>query len=449
MNVLIVSDHFTNENIPEQGDDINTRCISWNDGKIKYAQSEFHVVIVDVSFSHSRANLDSIKGVYLDIENWLPKLIKSEGFILIVICGYEDKEIFDFDYVNEEENEDNQNYPGAFNTSASIHNRETEIRQKRTYAFISKIDENTYTLIDYVPEGSMFDPPVIPLFKEYFNNVEHFFITYPDMTDISIKPISKTQGIGNAYISFEKRLKNGFIVYLPGYNYLRKQDAFAALMNICKLYFEKQMNRLNDAQKKDFESDVPEWVNNYKIARHVDLPSEIQKLNEEKEFYEKICFLLYGKDPSLECSVKLVFEDLGMDVSKSPEGESFDLICNLKEESLEFFIEITGSNYSSGAKKVKQIMDFRYHFPDKKIILLVNSFCNLDLPERSKKESFPLKVINGLKPFDVLLLTTVDLYFLWKAVKEGDKKELEVLKLIQNSKGVFQYSKKKSNIGGG
>ncbi|MBI5208296.1 MAG: hypothetical protein HY934_10995 [Candidatus Firestonebacteria bacterium] len=410
MNILIISDQFSN--IDSAGINEPLNFINWNDGEIGRSLNEFHIIIVDLSFPQSRTNLNSIKDRYKDMENKLNKeLINNDGLILLVVCGYEHKELFFI-----EENE-----------------------KRFTYQFLQKIDKETYEKFEFVPNGENFTTPTNPYFKGYFCNVKHFYLTINhDPLYENIVPISKTTGVGNVCTAFTKKSGNGFIILLPGYDLSKKEDSFKSLLKICRIYFEKQQNIIYEKEKAESESFVPEWVHKYKVDRHKNIPDEILNLEDEEKCFDRICFLLYGKDIGLEDEVKFVFEKLGMNVKKSEEGESIDLICTYKD--ITFYIEITGSNHSINIenKKIGQTIDFKSKNPNEKVILLANTFSNLDLEERVAKNNFTEKVINALNHNDILMLTTFDLYFLWKRVFDKCMTNEEIIKLIVEAKGEFQ-----------
>lgn len=433
MNILLISDQLS-------GNDKNIKLISWSEGRIEPSLNEFHIIVIDLSFPQTRTNLNAIKDTYLDLESKLTKsLIESDGIVLFIICGYEDKEIFNYkeNIIIPEEGK----YPGSLSGDQPDERTENVEKNKKTYEFLTKIDLQASDRIEFVPKGTRFIPPTNPTFKDYFKNVEQFFLTLTmDDTFEDMSPISKTAGVGNAYISFERRLDKGFIIFLPGYNPDKREAAFNSLLNICEVYFEKQQTVKNENEKAKFRGFIPEWVHKYRVDRHKHIPDEIERLKNEEECFDRICYLLYGKDYRLEEEVKLVFEEIGMDVKKSHRGESIDLICSLEDLSLEFFIEVTGTNHSINieSKKVGQVVDFKTKYPNKKVILLANTFCNLDLLERIKRDSFAEKVRNALTRLDILMLTTVDLYFLWKYVYEKKFTNVEALRLIQEQQGIFK-----------
>lgn len=436
MNILLISDQLPNKRSP--GIDV----VSWNEGKIKYSFNEYHILIIDLSFPKTWANLNPIKDLYLSLEGKLNKdLINKDGLILFVICGYEDKPIFNYEF--SEVPEEGERYPGFSSSREEIDDIQENGKiinvPKNTYEFFKKIDLETFDRIEFTLRGNKFTKPANPYFRKYFDNVEYFFLTLPwDDSFTSISPISKAAGIGNALVSFERRLGKGFIIFLPGY--CQSNDAFEALLEICQIYYNKQQNAIYEERKRNDEFNIPQWVNEYKTDRHKAIPIEIDELEEEKKYFDRILYLLYGKHIRMENEVKLVLEDLGMTVLKTEKGESIDLIATLEEYSLEFFIEVTGSNHSVNieSKKVNQVIGYKAKHPEKKVILLANAFCNLHLTERIGKENFAEKVVDALGRFDILMMTTFDLYFLWKNVYKKKADKLYVLRLIENCREIFQ-----------
>jgi hypothetical protein len=437
VNILILSDNFTKDSEPEKAQNIDIEYVTWTEERMGSFINEFHVVIMDLNFSSKRTTFSPVRDLYLYVENELKrKMIEEEGLVVVVICGHKDEKLFDYDILEEAEPGDSGKYRTGTYTEPEPQKKPGE---KRTYSFLSKIDMDSYEVIEFAPIGRRYTPPDSKLFRDYFDNVECFYLTLPAENNDNLSVISKAQGVGSRPVSFERRIGKGSIIYLPKYNSARKREAFNSLLKICQEYYLRQQNNIYEQARAKSKSEIPEWVQKYRTDRHDNIPNEINTLRKEEEFFDRICYLLYGKDERLEDEVGLVLSEFGISTKKATKGESIDLICSAETAGFEFFVEVTSSNRSVDIKKVAQFLDIRRRYPDIKVVIVANAFCNLDLHERIDKDKFTEKMVNALAPFDVLMMTTVDLYFLWKGMYEKGLDKTEVLTLLRESKGIFEW----------
>jgi len=71
-------------------------------------------------------------------------------------------------------------------------------------------------------------------------------------------------------------------------------------------------------------------------------------------------------------------------------------------------------------------------------VLLANTFYELDPDERRDKLHFSKQVTHPLEEEGVLLMTTVQLYDIWRGVKEGKLNLHEVVEEMYSQAGEFK-----------
>jgi len=352
--------------------------------------------------------------------------------VVIVICDFFNKEIFRYK------------------------DQDGEEVIKYTYDFLMNILPSLRDKIQNL-EGSCRTSPYSNL-KDYFENVDHYHVifnlTQNDLFENeTLRSISRVDGIRKTPIAAKIEIGKGKLVLLPGFSTVKEKEMFQILFDLCKTYYQEQQNKLSESRISEDRENIPDWIENYKIERHKEIPSEIKKLKEEYEKYEKIQYLLYGTGKQLEQSVKLVFEELGMKVDEKKPGDPVDLIATC--ETIKLVIEVTGSEHriKGDTRKIRQTVQYQLQGKEEeKIIVIANTYKNLDLVDRKGMENFTEQVRKVLEGTGVAMITTMDLYFLWKAVFEGKLTKREVIKQIHSCKGVFslenQYLPAKLRKGG-
>jgi hypothetical protein len=196
MNILVISEQFANDSALNA----DIEFVNWKDGSIAAPMGEFNIVIVDVTFDKQKASLGSIKDVYLDLENKFDKrLISEKGLVVIVICGYEQKKIFDYEEVVID---DSEKYPSG---ELPVKTK-TKPSEKHTYSLLEKLDRNSYERMTFPPKGRRYAEPQKEIYKDYFRYAEHYFVSVPDLQQDDFLPIAKTQGIGDECISFTRKM---------------------------------------------------------------------------------------------------------------------------------------------------------------------------------------------------------------------------------------------------
>ena len=275
------------------------------------------------------------------------------------------------------------------------------------------------------------------IFQAYFEHVDAYFAYWiahsPTTCEKTIAVIGDTELV----IAAEYSIGRGKIVVLPPplYNESVAHLIIPSLYNMARKYYE-------DMQKRIFVGDEPPWVEEHKTQEHLQIQEDIENLEGRKQEFDMITYLLYGTGDELVDSVKLTLEKLSLEAEKTPPGATFDLTARNTDETIKLAIEVTGTTdkIKKESKKVSQAWTYSLEKEDEeeeKLILIANTYNGLSVEDRSDKLHFTLDVENKFTSINALLMTTVDLYFLWKDVHEKKRNADEVLKLLYKSTGIF------------
>jgi len=179
-----------------------------------------------------------------------------------------------------------------------------------------------------------------------------------------------------------------------------------------------------------------------KTQEHLQIIDGIENLERSKQEFEMITYLLYGTGDELVDSAKLTLEKLGLEAEKTPPGATIDLRARNTDETIKLAIEVTGTNdkIKKASRKVSQAWTYHLEKGDEqeKLVLMANTYNSLPIEDRSDKTHFTPDVEKKFTSISALLMTTADLYFLWKDVHEKKGNADEVLKLLYESTGVLE-----------
>jgi len=242
------------------------------------------------------------------------------------------------------------------------------------------------------------------------------------------------------------RIPKGSLIFLP-------QSHAKAMVMIGQLYLIGSSEYQRNIENIEERPSVPEWLSSYKTQQELDLEHEITDLTNtlqqrklEQKRFEKIDVLLYGTGNPLEVAVQRALEEMGCTVEKLEEGATMDLKAQM--DSMKFAIEVTGvdNKIHKDSKKFGQILQYLPHKEDyEKIVLLANTFRQKDVKERVGLQSFTGPVQKIARDNHFCLLTTIDLFSMWKEHLNG-KSSKEPLSQLFSAEGVFKYVRKAENL---
>lgn len=272
------------------------------------------------------------------------------------------------------------------------------------------------------------------VFQDYFKNVNQYFTHWRKPTpEKTIAVIGDTGFV----IAAEYSVGKGKLVVLPPplYDENLLHEVIPSLYNMARKYYE-------DMQKRIFVGDEPAWVEKHRTQEHLQIIDDIENLELRKQELDMITYLLYGTGPELEDTVKLTLEKLGLEVKKTPPGANIDFTARNADETIKLAVEVTGTvdKIKKASKKVPQawIHSGEKEDEQEKLVLMANTYRHLPIKGRTDKLHFAPHVKNKFTEIRALLMTTADLYFLWKDVHEKKRSPDEVLKLLYESTGVLK-----------
>ena len=242
-------------------------------------------------------------------------------------------------------------------------------------------------------------------------------------------------------VGFEHQVENGTLVILPppkldGKNYL---IVMPRLIKVALRYYERSQRHIPIG-------DTPVWLDTYLVPHAKELSEQINKLTDEKERYDGIAYALYGTEDELETSVALLLKELGLDVEKQPRGANIDLKARSPKLNIGFAVEVTGTKdvIHKDSKKVAQAWQYlndRVGTAEEKdrLIIVANTQYHLD-PKKRKSESYTPEIVKLLGNNGVLMINTMQLYELWKAIHEGLRLADDTIQELYSKYGLFKSS---------
>lgn len=307
----------------------------------------------------------------------------------------------------------------------------SELREEYVYGWLESVDvhpEAAYgTNIQLTQHGKA------QIFQDYFENVNEYFVRWRSTPDKSIAVIGDTELV----IAGEYSIGKGKIIVLPppSYDETVMHKVIPSLYNMAWKYYE-------DMQKRIFVGDEPAWVEKHKTQEHLQIIKAIENLELRKQELDMITYLLYGTGPALEDSVKLTLEKLGLEVKTTPRGANIDFTTRNADQTIKLAIEVTGTTdkIKKESKKVPQAWTYSLEKQDEqeKLVLMANTYRHLPVEDRSDRLHFTPDVKKPFTDINALLMTTADLYCLWKDVQGKRRTPNEVLNLLYRSTGVLE-----------
>ena len=262
---------------------------------------------------------------------------------------------------------------------------------------------------------------------------------------IVVKPevdhLQKLAVVGDTEIvvGMEYQISRGVLAILPPPRI--RNDSYQEVMydieHLARRYYER-------AQRSIPVIDAPDWISGYLVERAIEVNNQIEKLKAEKSLYDRIAYVLYGTGEELEDSVALLLEQIDLKVERQPRGANIDLKAHNSKVGVSFAVEVTGTKGAirKSSNKVSQvwqhIRDIKGTEDDKaKIIIVANTEYHLP-PNQRRQASFSSNIVDLFEPNDVLLITTLQLFNLWKSVHEGKKNGEDIILHLYKLSGMYQ-----------
>ena len=212
--------------------------------------------------------------------------------------------------------------------------------------------------------------------------------------------------------------------------------SMSRLIDVSQFFYEKMLRRVPIA-------DAPDWLDKYLSPEAKDIEKQIEDLEVKRTKHDQIAYVLYGTGEELEECVKILLEDLGLEVDRQPTGSNIDLKANQPTLGISFAIEVTGTRgiIRKDSNKVSQCwqhISYRTGTDEEseRLAIIANTECHLD-PDSRRSDCFSEDVAQLLGTNGVLLINTYQLYKLWREVQEEGRSSDEVIKKLHESSGVY------------
>lgn len=320
--------------------------------------------------------------------------------------------------------------------SSSFQSKRLNENGMRAYEWIEqlgiKLQDNVG--VDIKPSGAG-KAQVIQRYLEY--TPQYFQI----VTDPQVLPARRLAVVDDTEIvvGLEYPVDKGTLVILPPpiYGSFPHLSIMSALVDIARRYYER-------AQKSIPVGDSPDWISEYLVVRAKELDDHIRRLANEKAEYDKLAYILYGTGEELEHSVALLLQKLGLIVEIQPQGANIDLKAKHPAQNVGFAIEVTGTKGTIQKESTKiaqawQYLSERSGTPEEQYSLMIVANTEYHLnPNQRRAEAFSQNVVRLLGDNGVLLITTVQLYKLWRSVYEGKGKAEDVILELHKKSGLYQ-----------
>ena len=223
-------------------------------------------------------------------------------------------------------------------------------------------------------------------------------------------------------------------------------------------FYEALEQLVENLPKTNIISDLslPQWSKTYSLKgeelekqKAAKLNDQLEKLNKKislqnkkVEFFERLKILFTGTGKSLEVVVKQIFEELGFAIYPTLPNRG-DLIVGYKSRN--GVLEIKGVKGGAAEKNATQLEKWVSEYIDEhgkepKAILLINTFKDLPLDERTDKD-FPDQMLPYCKKREHCLLTGLTFLNLYLDYKFGQLSKSELIKLIFDTIGILKYEK--------
>lgn len=239
-------------------------------------------------------------------------------------------------------------------------------------------------------------------------------------------------------VGFEHSIGKGTLVILPAPS-IRDEEYYLSmsrLVDVARHYYER-------AQRTVPVGDVPEWLSGYLVPEAKALDKEIEELRAKKSEYDRIAYVLYGTGDDLVNSVALILEHFGLGVERQPPGANIDLKAKHGVLNIGFSIEVTGTRNiikkdSSKVGQAWQYLKDRAGTSEEndRLIIIANTECHLN-PNQRRRESFTPTLVK-LVGNNALLMTTLQLYDLWKELRTKRRSAEDILQKLYSNSGLYK-----------
>lgn len=288
----------------------------------------------------------------------------------------------------------------------------------------------------------------IQLFQKFFplpplNNIINMFRYTPNLFWYKGEAIAINEITGEP-IANVVDVRRGNLIFLPENTQSTPSSLIEKLCEIGEKYYEKNREKIG------LPSEAPGWLEEYKTNQEKEIEKRISGLKEQvnqlegkKKKFEEIDVLLYGFGKPLQNAVQKVFESWDCEVTPTQPGATMDFKVKEPIKKLRFALEVTGikDKVHKDSYKVSQALQYLTRKEkDEKIAILTNTYREKKIAERPS-ENFTQPVIEIAENNEFCLMTTADLYSLWRVWLNEKRSKEEIIRSIFDTVGAYKHSK--------
>lgn len=291
----------------------------------------------------------------------------------------------------------------------------------------------------------------IYLYSPYQDDKRYIIYNAGRLSESNLLPVDiiAVKRVTKEPVAWEVKYHYGHLIYLPQ----AESDPTKAVELLAKI---GEWYYTQDKKEDEKLSPPPPWIQDFLSEQEKNLLNRIEEakknleeLNHQLKRFRRIDSLLYASGKALETAVETVFKDeWGCEVKRMPPGHTIDFKVTHPQAGVQLVIEVAGvkDKIRKGDKELTQV--FTYYLnnkaPEEKIILLANTYRETRIDERPK-ENFTKEVIEIAEKNGFCLMTTWDLYRLWKDSLQSNLVD-RILLSVYNTSGVYQYEQNYAQI---
>lgn len=290
----------------------------------------------------------------------------------------------------------------------------------------------------------MVDKKMKKLFDKYQDNLVYYSFTEDDKCKNKLIKIKATSKI----VAWYENIGKGIALFFPDQDFSMLEENAAS---------RKEKEFLNDIYNFMYElnetktSTLPEWTKSYRTDEEKNKIKDIKKneneiIKLEKKNTKDLSQLSSLEDEKrifttdsteLENIVKNIFIGIGLQVIKAG-GNEEDLV--LTDGTNHLVLEVKGTDGSATEKHTSQTVKWREnYFIDTDIkakgVLVVNAFKSKELDKR--QETFPNQLLKSAEHQDLCLMSSIQLYNIYKEYMNGNLNKEDIVNSIINQKGIY------------
>ncbi len=242
-------------------------------------------------------------------------------------------------------------------------------------------------------------------------------------------------------ISFIYEVNKGKMMFLPWYESTYQKELLRLVLDNIK---KKIINK-----EQIVGTLTPQWIDKdkYNLMNEVDLIKKRNLIEDQLNLANKSKRILYESGRELSKSIHFVMSFFSLENLSYSEDEGLHDISF--DEDKKYIVEVKGISGFASIKDLRELLDWYTREKGKdetkqvKGIFILNHYKDKDIEDRA--EPFSQAAIEMAESNNFLLVTTFELYNLFKDFKNGNLTKKDILVLF-NKKGLLKYQGKSTSI---